>query len=367
MSERSSGNFRFTKQEMKLTGRAVISRTSPRERRAGSSDLLASILLLAALLVIAEMDRLTGTFPIQHLYYLPIVLAAIRFKKMGGLLAACLSVILHHLTNQNLRQWQYGELGLMQLIIFIGVGLITAKLADDAARMRLLAHTDDLTGLHNLRSFEARYAILTANAVKNQTLLALLVLDLDRLNTLNGRYGHLAGAEAIQSLGWIIAEETTPESVACRYGGDEFVIAIPVCTVEQAFSTAERIWSSLARLSPNLAGHALPAGTLTTSVGVSTILPALDDDPLSIGEQLFRDADRALYRAKDLGRNRICCFPPAMGAEVPSHETFPMQPIENPTPAESSHIGGLAHAGVYADPVESSGQDLRLEDDLDLC
>ena len=277
--------------------------------------------------MIAEMDRITGKFPIQHLYYLPIVLAAIRFGKKGGLLVACLSVILHHLTDLDLRRWQYGELDLMQLLIFIGVGLVTAKLAEDTVRMRELAHTDDLTGLHNLRSFEAGYGEMTARAIKNRTPLALLVLDLDRLNALNSRYGHLAGAHAIQSLGWIIAQQSTSESIACRYGGDEFVIAIPECSAEQAHSLAERIWSALAQLSPHLAGHSLPPGTLTTSVGVATILPTEDDDPLIVGEQLFREADKALYQAKDQGKNQICFSSAAKAAEISSHDTS-SQPYE---------------------------------------
>ena len=72
---------------------------------------------------------------------------------------------------------------------------------EDAAHMRQLAHTDDLTGLHNLRSFEESYQTLIRQARANQTPLALLVLDLDHLKSINERYGHLAGAHTIQALG----------------------------------------------------------------------------------------------------------------------------------------------------------------------
>ena len=87
--------------------------------------------------------------------------------------------------------------------------------------------TDDLTGLHNLRSFEARLASLVAAARENRSELSILVLDLDRLKQLNDVHGHLAGADAVRTVGHILADRLPSEAVACRYGGDEFVIAVP--------------------------------------------------------------------------------------------------------------------------------------------
>ena len=257
------------------------------------------------LLLIAALDQVTGVLPVHHFYYLPIILAAIHFRKTGGLLVACASVVLYQLVNPNLWQWQNAERDVLQLIIFIGVGLVTAKLVEDAERMRLLAHTDDLTGLHNLRSFEAHYALLLHVARMKQTPLSLVILDLDHLKDLNARFGHLAGAQAIQTLGHIIADQLPANAVACRYGGDEFVIALPNCSGLRARRWAENWRVILAHSSPTLAGYSLPPRSLTLSAGVADIVLGESDDLLAQGEALFQAADKALYQAKELGRDRV--------------------------------------------------------------
>lgn len=242
---------------------------------------------------------------VPRFYYLPIILAAIRFRKPGGLSVACAFVALYQLANPSLWQWQNAERDVLQLIIFIGVGLVTAKLFEDAEQMKYLAITDDLTGLHNLRSFELHYAGLLKNAGVNQTPLSLLIIDLDYLKSINARYGHLAGAQGIQTLGRIIAEQIPADAIACRYGGDEFVIALPACPLPRALCSAEKMRTALAKCTPFLAGHSLPYGSLTLSAGVASILLGNCEDLGAYGEALFRAADEALYQAKEQGRDRV--------------------------------------------------------------
>ncbi len=200
---------------------------------------------------------------------------------------ACASVALYQLANPNLWQWQNAERDVLQLSIFIGVGGVTARLVEDAERMRFLALTDDLTGLHNLRSFEAHYALLLRAAMTRQIPLSLIILDLDHLKNLNARFGHLAGAQAIQTLGRIIAGELPTDAVACRYGGDEFVIALPNRSSPCALHWAESLRVGLAQSTPTLAGHPLPLGTLTLSAGVAGILVATSEDLLTQGKRYF--------------------------------------------------------------------------------
>jgi diguanylate cyclase (GGDEF)-like protein len=264
------------------------------------------VLITAALFLIALIDHATGEIPFQHLYYLPIIFAATRFGRRGGLLAALVSVALYHLANPRLLRLQHGEADVVQTILFFTVGVIAAKLADDANRMRLLSITDDLTGLHNLRSFETQLAALVNLARTNQTPLSLLVLDLDRLKSLNDEFGHLAGAEAVRAVGRLIAENIPPNAVACRYGGDEFVIALPEHTTRQAVEVAEALRRAVEETQPTLAGRAFQAGTLSISVGVAGGRVRGEDGVVRKGEALFRAADRALYSAKEQGRNRVC-------------------------------------------------------------
>ena len=265
-----------------------------------------------ALLLVFGLDRATGAAPLQHLYYVPIVLAGFRLKMRGGVTAALASILLYHLANPHLLTFVYGEQDLVQVVLFIAVGIVTAKLAHDGDRLRQLALTDDLTGLHNLRSFEAHLAAMVRASSEKHAPLALLVLDVDRLKALNDQHGHLTGAEAVRAVGRIIGERLPPGAVACRYGGDEFAIAIPRCTSRQGHQVAEDLCRAVHDSAPVLAGHPFAAGTLSISVGGtcaiverSTPSRPMSLHDLEVGEALFRAADAALYRAKASGRNRV--------------------------------------------------------------
>ena len=216
------------------------------------------ILITAALLLIALIDHATGDLPFQHLYYLPIIFSATRFGRRGAMIVSLASVLLYHLENPRLLHLQQNEGDIVQVILFFSVGIIAAKLTDDAKRMRLLAITDDLTGLHNLRSFEARIAAFINQARIDKTPLSLLVLDLDRLKSLNDNFGHLAGAEAVRTVGQLIARHSPSSAVACRYGGDEFVIALPKQTIEQAIKLAEVLRQAVYDAQPTLRGRPFP-------------------------------------------------------------------------------------------------------------
>jgi diguanylate cyclase (GGDEF)-like protein len=167
--------------------------------------------------------------------------------------------------------------------------------------------TDDLTGLHNLRSFEGHLMTLVRDARETQSALALLVVDVDRLKTLNDQFGHLTGAEAVRTVGRIIGWRVPPDAIACRYGGDEFVIAVPGCTPFVVHRVADDLVERCMtprRCSPGW----FAAGTLSVSVGVvhpprSPWRPPSHD--VESGSAA-RAADAALYRAKACGRNRVC-------------------------------------------------------------
>jgi diguanylate cyclase (GGDEF)-like protein len=269
-----------------------------------------AVLIIGALLAIFALDQATGSAPLQHLYYLPIILAGFAFLLPGGLAAALAAIVLYHVANPHLLTFQYGESDLVQIGLFLAVGVITARLTSDANHLRRLALTDDLTGLHNLRSFEAHLAAMVRTAQQTQTRLTLLVLDIDHLKSLNDVYGHLTGAEAVRTVGHIIAAQLPAESIACRYGGDEFVIAIPQQTPAVARQVADILCQAVHESAPVLAGRPFPTGTLSISVGgasaafdggPSAAAAAEDAEP---GDSLFRAADAALYRAKANGRNQ---------------------------------------------------------------
>jgi diguanylate cyclase (GGDEF)-like protein len=269
---------------------------------------------LASLAIIFTLDKSTGMAPVQHLYYLPIVLAGAALGYAGGLSAAMTAIALYHFANPHLLTFRYQEMDVVQVGLFIGVGVLAAKLASDRRRIRALAMTDDLTGLHNLRSFEGRLAKLVMESERSRTFLALFVLDVDRLKSLNDAHGHLAGAAAVRTIGHVIRARM-PGATACRYGGDEFVVAVPRCDRGRAVRLADDLRASVRAVSPILNGILFPQGTLSISIGVVCASPVgAVRDPMRVGESLFTQADRALYTAKASGRDRVHLVPPVPSA-----------------------------------------------------
>jgi diguanylate cyclase (GGDEF)-like protein len=138
------------------------------------------------------------------------------------------------------------------------------------------------------------------------------VLDVDRLKSVNDQYGHLAGAEAVRTVGHIIGQRLPPPAVACRYGGDEFVIALPDCTSAVARRIADDLRQAVHECAPVLAGRAFAAGALSISIGACCVVLGAADSSrvwptgdVEAAEVLFRAADSALYRAKAAGRNQV--------------------------------------------------------------
>ena len=286
--------------------------------------------VVAALVVVFVVDRATAVAPVQHLYYIPIILASIRYGFRGSAISV-VAIVLYHLANPRVITFRYEESDFVQIALFVAVGLTAAKLSNDRRRLHRLAASDDLTGLHNLRSFEAHLRLLMRHAARHALPIALLVLDLDRLKSLNDTHGHLAGAEAVRTVGHAIADHVPRGAVACRYGGDEFVVALPGSDEGGARSVADGLRLAVHAMAPVLAGVAFPEGTLSISVGIACsariALPAASHHPASrrarlatvkkrrtepfdsgedaAGEALFRAADEALYAAKSGGRNRV--------------------------------------------------------------
>jgi diguanylate cyclase (GGDEF)-like protein len=264
--------------------------------------------VISGLLLVFVLDQSTGSAPVQHLYYVPIIYAAIRFGIPGGIATSCTAIVLYHTANPRLLAFGYQHWDLMQVALFMAVGVITARLTNDKRRLHLLATTDDLTGLHNLRSFESRLADVVRTCRLDDAPVAILVLDVDRLKSLNDSYGHLAGAEAVRTIGRIIGERLPASAVACRYGGDEFVVAVPYCTEAGGRAVANDLRHAVQTTTPVLAGLPFPARTLSISVGVAsrTFEARTSRGDADLGEELFRAADSALYQAKELGRNHVC-------------------------------------------------------------
>jgi two-component system cell cycle response regulator len=166
-----------------------------------------------------------------------------------------------------------------------------------------MAITDALTGLHNRRYMETHLATLADQAASRGKPLALMMLDLDFFKAINDNYGHDAGDDVLRECAVRVRKSIRGIDLACRYGGEEFVIVMPETDLHVAGMVAERLRRALAG-----EPFAVHKGTrridVTASIGLSTLEIKAED----IGDVMKR-ADNALYRAKREGRNRVVAEP----------------------------------------------------------
>ncbi|WP_422842534.1 GGDEF domain-containing protein [Acidovorax sp. M2(2025)] len=177
----------------------------------------------------------------------------------------------------------------------------TQALAQANERLQVLSHTDALTGLANRRRFDEALEQEWARALRAQTPLALILLDVDVFKHFNDHYGHLAGDACLQALALALAQTGGGREgdVVARFGGEEFVVLLPSTGPSAAEEVAHRIRQAIAALA--LPHEGAPWGIVTVSFGVASLVPRREQAPA----ELVRRADRALYRAKQSGRNRI--------------------------------------------------------------
>jgi len=172
------------------------------------------------------------------------------------------------------------------------------ELAEANRRLRALAGQDSLTGLANRRAFDEALVKEHRRAKREKKALSLVMIDVDRFKVFNDRYGHPAGDDCLRRVAAAIAETALrPGDVSARYGGEEFAVLLPDTDEVGAAVIAERILQAVRGLKISHDGNA--DGLVTISAGVASA--GFDGKP----ETLIQDADRALYGAKDSGRNAV--------------------------------------------------------------
>ncbi len=173
------------------------------------------------------------------------------------------------------------------------------RLRDNVQMTMEMAVTDGLTGLHNRRYLERHLMTLVQQAAARERPLSLLVIDIDHFKAINDGYGHAAGDEVLREFSRRLRKTVRNIDLACRHGGEEFVVAMPDTDAALAMLVGERLRQKVAAVPFHPADG--PEGiTVTVSIGVASRVSA-DDTP----ETLLKRADKALYRAKHDGRNRV--------------------------------------------------------------
>ncbi|MER9398020.1 PleD family two-component system response regulator [Mesorhizobium sp. M0615] len=162
-----------------------------------------------------------------------------------------------------------------------------------------MAVTDALTGLHNRRYLDSHLQTLFDRAVARRRPLSVMITDLDRFKTVNDSHGHDGGDDVLREFARRLRKNVRGIDLACRFGGEEFVVVMPDTDGAVAEKVAERIRAEIAQL-PFAIGPEGKAIEVTVSVGVSSVLKGTDTVAT-----LMKRADVALYEAKSGGRNRV--------------------------------------------------------------
>jgi diguanylate cyclase (GGDEF)-like protein len=197
---------------------------------------------------------------------------------------------------------QFGAMKLLQSlrqgIQKIGITISGINLREE---LQKYSYEDALTGLKNRRYFDQLFEHETAVALRSDKPLSLLMLDIDHFKRFNDSHGHEAGDSALKSVASIITRHFRESDVVCRFGGEEFVVILAGTNLRAALDKATELVKGVRGVPIVHRGQELVGVTL--SIGVSS-WPECTETP----DSLLGQADRALYRAKEMGRDQVEVF-----------------------------------------------------------
>ena len=195
----------------------------------------------------------------------------------GGALGYGLVLLVNEPNNHWVSEW------FVMMGSFMIAGMIVNWLTH---QIRLLARTDSLTGLFNRRTMEEELARELERAARDNRPVTVLLIDVDNLKEVNDTLGHSAGDRLLKACGAAWHERLRSADLLARYGGDEFAVILPDCSMDHALVVGERLRGA----TPN---------ETTSSIGVAQW------DGVESSDQMLRRADDAMYQAKRAGRNRV--------------------------------------------------------------
>lgn len=197
----------------------------------------------------------------------------------------------------------------------------------DISKLRKLAYTDELTGLHNRRHFNRRFRREWHRAARQRGVISLMLIDIDHFKKYNDHFGHQHGDQCLRAVAKTIKRTVTREfDRVCRVGGEEFAVLMPMTDLNGATHIARKIRDAVRDMA---LPHPLSEDSIVTvSIGFGSRIPLSLD-----GENMFfADVDRALYFAKENGRDRFERLPDVRGvrlfaSDTVAHKQEPQQEI----------------------------------------
>ena len=261
-------------------------------------------------------ERLSG--PLVNLYFLPVITSALTLGKVAtlgnvGLIAVCYvllgSSIVGEMLTLRFAAGFAAQLSPVLLVAYITT-MFSADIRYGLQQAKLLSETDELTGLFNTRGFAIAANRLFSQATRYGRPASVLMIDSDNLKQVNDTHGHEAGSRLLRQVANAVQAELRATDVPARYGGDEFIVLLPETPPKGALDVAERIRNAIASRPLAVNGQHISA---TVSVGIA----CYPEDGKTL-DALAARADRALYLAKQEGRNRVIRFKAASEVGEPN-------------------------------------------------
>ena len=196
-----------------------------------------------------------------------------------------------------IRHTLYLNLAVCAVITLLVLLIVHLTLNRYQRRLEHMATTDNLTGLANRHALELLLEQASREALRRRSPLSAILLDIDRFKDLNDSRGHLAGDKVLQGLAATLKASLRGSDIACRWGGEEFLVILKDTDLAAAAKVAETL-----RVRVEQQQHELPGSStaITISAGVVAFHPE------ETQESLIARVDRLLFKAKEEGRNRIC-------------------------------------------------------------
>jgi diguanylate cyclase (GGDEF)-like protein len=250
--------------------------------------------------------------PLTNLYLLPVITSALTLGKLAtlanvGLIGACYIFLGGGVEPVELASLRFIAGFAAQLAPVLLVAYITTMFSADIRyglqQAKLLSETDDLTGLFNTRGFAIAANRLFSQALRYGRPAAVLMIDSDNLKMVNDSHGHDAGSSLLRQVANAVQAELRATDVPARYGGDEFIVLLPETPPKGALDVAERIRGAI-----HARPLALGGGQVSASVSIGVACYPEDGRTL---DMLAARADRALYQAKQQGRNKVVRYQPS--------------------------------------------------------
>jgi diguanylate cyclase (GGDEF)-like protein len=196
------------------------------------------------------------------------------------------------------------SISLLLALVFVFTSRLAKQIAQARQQIETMATVDELTSLNNRRHFLRRFNEELKRALRMKESLACIMIDIDHFKEVNDTYGHLIGDKILKEAAALIMGSIRTYDIAGRYGGEEFAVALPDTTIEEALTLAERIRISVEENLFRCAGTLLKK-PITVSLGIAS-LQSSDKEV----DDLLKRADDSLYLAKKDGRNRAACISP---------------------------------------------------------